>query len=432
MVNIYNYLKNVWLKERENNLFVVLISLVLITIPLPYIYNSIATITLAFFAVLELLYNKKINSNNNLIYPILLFVLMVASLLWTIDFQLTKEALVKELSLFGIPICFLFLNFKEEIKLKVMAIYSYAMTVYCVYYLLNALIKYLGTGDSSVFFYHSLVTLDVNAIHVSVYFSISCIYFVQKKNKLFIDSIALLLLMSTIVLLSSKNVIITFFLLLAIYILFSKKNVIKAKYVFILGLVLVGALIAFPNKIKDRFQVEIQSNDDQKTIASGFNNGVVYNVTIKDAWEKEKFEANDYFPGAALRVYQARVFCELLTEENIFFQGYGLNASWDRIKQKRIQHNLYQGYEKFNFHNQYIQNFAELGVFGFLLLICMLVLSLKNAINNKDFIHFSFTILMISLFLTESFLWRQRGVVFFTIIYCLFNTKFVVQNSLKN
>jgi hypothetical protein len=182
-------LKNVWLKERENNLFVVLISLVLITIPLPYIYSSIATITLAFFAVLELLYNKKINSNNNLIYPILLFVLMVASLLWTIDFQLTKEALVKELSLFGIPICFLFLNFKEEIKLKVMAIYSYAMTVYCVYYLLSALIKYQGTGDSSVFFYHNLVTLDVNAIHVSVYFSISCIYFIQKKNKLFIATL---------------------------------------------------------------------------------------------------------------------------------------------------------------------------------------------------------------------------------------------------
>ncbi len=127
-------------------------------------------------------------------------------------------------------------------------------------------------------------------------------------------------------------------------------------------------------------------------------------------------------PGTALRVYQIRVFIELLQEENIFLTGFGLNASWTKIKEKRIEHNLYPGYEKFNFHNQYVQNFAELGVFGFILLIIMVLLTLKTAIKNKDFIHFSFAVLMISLFLTESFLWRQRGVVFFTMLYCILNT----------
>ena len=81
-----------------------------------------------------------------------------------------------------------------------------------------------------------------------------------------------------------------------------------------------------------------------------------------------------------------------------------------------------QGYQTKNFHNQYVQNFAELGVFGFLILIIMLFVNLKNGLVNKDFIHIAFAILMISLFLTESFLWRQRGVVFFTILYCVFNT----------
>ena len=53
----------------------------------------------------------------------------------------------------------------------------------------------------------------------------------------------------------------------------------------------------------------------------------------------------------------------------------------------------------------------------------MLFVNLKNGINNKNFIHISFAVLMISLFLTESFLWRQRGVMFFTIMYCLFNVR---------
>ena len=71
------------------------------------------------------------------------------------------------------------------------------------------------------------------------------------------------------------------------------------------------------------------------------------------------------------------------------------------------------------FHNQYVQNFAELGVIGFLLLLVILFINTKNAFATKDFIHIAFAILMISLFLTESFLWRQRGVLFFMLFYSL-------------
>ena len=81
-------------------------------------------------------------------------------------------------------------------------------------------------------------------------------------------------------------------------------------------------------------------------------------------------------------------------------------------------------YNKQNFHNQYVQTFADLGILGFLLVIIMLAINLKNGLAKKDFIHIAFAIVMISLFLTESFLWRQRGVVFFTIFYCIFNACF--------
>ena len=76
-----------------------------------------------------------------------------------------------------------------------------------------------------------------------------------------------------------------------------------------------------------------------------------------------------------------------------------------------------------NFHNQYIQVFSELGVFGFLLLLIMLTLSIRNAIGSKNYFHIAFSVLMISLFITESFLWRQRGVTFFIVMYCVLNIK---------
>ncbi len=179
--------------------------------------------------------------------------------------------------------------------------------------------------------------------------------------------------------------------------------------------------IVFLGKIKDRFLIEIQSNQDSGKVNKEMIG--VYNVTVREAWTKDRFQPNDYFPGTALRVYQARIFTEIIKEDNRFLTGYGLNATDEKIKQKRVEHNLYQEYEKFNFHNQYIQIFAELGIAGFILLLLIVLINLKNALKTKHFIHFSFAILMISLFLTESFLSRQRGIVFFMLLFCLFNSK---------
>ena len=126
-----------------------------------------------------------------------------------------------------------------------------------------------------------------------------------------------------------------------------------------------------------------------------------------------------------------------MKEENVFFQGLGLNASYKKLEEKGIKYNIFkgnettEGYQKKNFHNQYIQTFAELGLVGFILLILILFINLKNALKNKDFIHIAFAILMLSLFLTESFLWRQRGVVFFTAFYCLFNITNNIQTRKK-
>jgi O-antigen ligase len=56
-------------------------------------------------------------------------------------------------------------------------------------------------------------------------------------------------------------------------------------------------------------------------------------------------------------------------------------------------------------------------------LVAMLILNIKKGVKDKNFIHISFAVLLISLFLTESFLWRQTGVLYFIVFYCLFNNE---------
>lgn len=435
MANTYNYLKNVYqdikLETKENPSFLFLL-LVLFTIPLGYAVNGIAV---GLFAMVVLLTFKKQNFkvDNSLVLPILLYILMAASIFWTKDIDATSRAISKVLPLLIVPLCFMVMpKFSEAQKQKLINYYGIGILIFTLFYLIKASLKFLVTKDTAVFFYHELVTEDVNAIHVSVYVTLAFFCFYRKANKNIFDKIAMCVLAGFILLLSSKNIILVFILLVLFYELFYFRATQKIKWITIIMILLLSGTVIFSSKIRDRFLIEFQSNQEEGTINQDFGNGIkVYNVSVQQAWSKEKFQPNEYFAGTAFRVYQIRIFKEMLEEDGIFFTGYGLNASDFRIEEKGIEHNIFlgnekhEGYQKKNFHNQYIQIFAETGVIGLLLLLLIVIVNLRKAINTKDFVHFCFAVLMISLFLTESFLARQRGVVFFTAIYCLFNSGYL-------
>ncbi|MFT3794540.1 O-antigen ligase family protein [Flavobacterium sp.] len=432
MEHTSNYLKTVLLnlrQESKEHPTLLLIALSLLTIPLPYVCNSISVILLVGTTLITAK-KRNVHLETRLLLPIGLFVLMMVSLLWSVDFRVSVKALQKGIPLLLVPLCFMIFPALDCLqKQKILRYFSYGMVGFTLFWLIKALVRFVAGQDSSVFFYHELVTEDVNAIHVSVYITVSIFYFLTRGSKSNFDKMAVVLLVVFLVQLSSKNILLVFLLLAGIYSfrLFRSKN----RQLLLWGiLVTLLASAAFMGKIKDRFLIEFNSNTRQDTVNTevGNNFNKVYNVTIWEAWNQETFSDNDYFPGAAFRVYQIRIFKELLSEDSIFFTGYGLNAVDEKIKEKGRQHRVFSGnethdgYQNKNFHNQYVQVFAELGIFGLLLLVVMLGINLKNALQTKDFIHISFAILMISLFLTESFLSRQRGIIFFTVMYCLFNS----------
>ena len=420
-------------QETANNPIFVCVILVLLSIPMPIFVNNIFILL---FVIISSFNFKKENFifDSTLILPILLYFLMLISIFWTIDYNRTIEGLSKELPLIIFPICFIITKkFTEIQKQKILKYYSFGILLFSIYYLVNASFRYLDSKNIQVFFYHELVTKLVNAIHVSVYIAIAFFYFFTKNLKKIIDYLALIILFSMVFLLSSTNITAVFIGLIIIYHLFYTKI---SKQMRLKNLLIVAALVfslTFIGKIKDKLNLEYVTLTTDSTVNDVISKGKnkVYNVSIKQAWTNETFKPNDFFPGTAFRVYQFRIFIEMLQENNIFWKGFGLNASDKKIEEKGIYYNVYlgdesknlQGYQTKNFHNQYVQNFAELGIFGFLILIAMLFINLKNGIVNKNFVHISFAVLMISLFLTETFLWRQRGVVFFTIMYCIFNSK---------
>lgn len=439
MGSIYNFLKNVLTdiqsENKENNSFLFLL-LLCVTIPLSLGLNNVSLI-LFLGSIILLLKKKSFIFSKELFLPIFLYILMLFSCFWSIDKELTIKALPKEIALLLIPLAFMVLQpISEKFKTKIIKYYSFSIVLIVIYFLIRAVIRFFILKDTSVFFYHGeydndigLVSKELNAIHVSVFVAIAFFYFYTSFENQIFNNIISALLFGFIVLLSSKNIILVFIILILIHFFFYSKsaNKMRLRNIF-LFLIVIGFVFSF-GKIKERFQLEFQINSD-KSLSSNVIKGLpegVHNVSIVEAWTKEKFTPNDFFSGTAFRAYQTRLFFDFLKEDNIFWKGFGLNASYKKIEEKGKYYNVFQGteniegYQKKNFHNQYIQVFAELGIIGFLILALILYFNLKNAVKNKDFIHIAFAVLMISLFLTESFLWRQRGVVFFITFYCLFN-----------
>jgi len=423
---VFNRFDELW---RNKTLLIYFLAAMLITLPMKHIIGSLTCIV---FLIVSFIKIKKANFSLPivLLLPMLLYVLMIMSLIWTIESKETIKGLQKEILLLLIPLAFCGLPKinKNHID-KVFKWYSFAMAGFAIFYFLNAIVKFTDSRNKDVFFYHELVTLELNAIYVSVFASLAMFFFLAKKEKSNIDRAGFLILVVFIFLLSSKNIIIVDLLMVIIYYFFFSAVSVKGKRVILATVVFASlSVITFIKPVRDRFMIEFETIfvDGSLKKTTEENQAPIYNISLKQAWSQDKFQQNDFFPGTAFRFFQIRIFKEMLQQENIFFTGFGLDASQNKIKEKVKEHNLYAGYGEFNFHNEYVQIFSELGIFGFLIVVSMLFVTIRKGILNKDFIHIAFSVTMIVLFLTESFLSRQRGIIFFIILYCIFN---VANNS---
>ena len=422
MENNYSFSKIIHLfsKLKAIDFFIVLI---FISLPLKNIFISIATIL---FVSWSFFFSKKeINTNKIYYLPIAFFVTMIISLSWSYNFNSTFFGIKKQLSFLFIPmVFFLFPKRNKEDLNFIFRTFSFGMVVCALFCLGKALISYMRTNDINHFFYKNLVPSDPGAIYMSVFASFALFYFIQIKNKSDLEKVGLTFLIIFTFLLSSKSIITIDFIIIICYYTFYVTIPSGTKAITIIS---VSAFLIFSvvyvKKVRERFLIEYETAFIDNTLNYDLTKDKqnVYNVSISEAWNKKDFHQNSYFPGTALRVYQIRVFLEIFSEQKLFFSGFGLEGSQEFIRSKAKEHNLLPIYGEYNFHNQYLQTFADLGVLGILLLLAMLSINLKNALHSKNFMHLAFAITAIVLFLSESFFCRQRGIVFFILLYCLFN-----------
>ncbi|MBS7332676.1 MAG: O-antigen ligase family protein [Weeksellaceae bacterium] len=405
-----------FIKKIKKEIFIdCCLGLLLASLPLPFGFINIA---LGLFIISCIISYKELKFNRNiaLFIPIIYYCLCVFSLAFSIDTQATLKYLSKGIFFLIIPLFFLFIpKLSKERCLRIFDIFSYSMVVASIIYLIRATINYYISGDTDHFFYHSLVTLDVNAIYISLFIGLAFINLLNKASKKIYDYIFTFILFGFLILLSSKNVIVITLIAMG----FSLLRLIKIKQKkSIIALLIVGILMSIPlsKKIYERFDLEFINTSENVVLENG-----IINVSIKNAWDQKHFDGNHYFNGSSFRVYQIRIFNEIMQENNSYLTGIGVSAEQEKIKEKQINYELDNYYGDLNFHNQYIQSFAGLGVMGIILVVILNLNNWIKSIRQRDILFFYFTLLTTSIMFTESLFERQRGIVFFVILYCIFN-----------
>lgn len=359
-------------------------------------------LSLFFFTVII----KKKISIDKLLLPLLFYFLWgLVSVFWTTSIPDTLSGVGKTIGLLIIP---LFLSQQSKITnrdiKKIFDIFSYCLLIYFFIALVKACLLYFHEYDTSPFFYHNLVSLfKNNAIYISLFVGICLLVKLNLSGKNNFDKGVIFLLSVFLILLASKNLIISTGILL----IFSKiytnfKNGISFKNTIVTGLITIGftlTLIVFDNPIKQRFLDETSLNID--------------NVMTQDDFTD--FEFN----GSNLRVFQWRVVYEMVENNQLGFLGLGLNNVNYLTEQYFNYYNVYKGYMPVNFHNQYLQTFGELGIIGCFLLFSTFLFLFRKSFTDKNVIILVIGVLIVLSFFTESYLSRQKGILLFTTCYSI-------------
>ncbi len=272
--------------------------------------------------------------------------------------------------------------------------------------LVMAFYDYIRFGDPAVFFYSQFTRIihpSYLAMYMNLAVSIIACSLIRNDHRLTIKIRVLqvmLLLYFTLVtfLLNSKAGIFSLMfisLIIIIYYLVVYKRIWKGILVFLLSLIVFFALFTFFPNIAERFKKTQSVLSEQKE------------------GTPEKMESNS----ERLIIWKAGL--QVIRKHPVFGVGTGdvkdaLLAEYQK-EDKLFIYNL-----RLNAHNQYLQTYIALGIFGLLLLVFFLGLPAWMAIRRMHLIYFSFLTVFAFNILVESMLEVQAGVVY----YAFFNAMF--------
>lgn len=336
-----------------------------------------------------------------------------------------------KLGFLALPLIFCSTAFLDrEMRKKLMLVFSVALTFTAFYCLGAAFLKYSVSLDTTVFFYHQLLSpLNHHAVYFAVYMFISLVFLMtemegsnwfQKYRLLYVLWILFYLLF--IFLLSSKMVLF-FTVLYLLYRLVRSNTHTKARLwrSFFSGvsiLLIIFVISVTDNPVKKRF-ADLKGDIELLSL--------------------DKYNDAMYFNGWQFRLLLWRFTYEIIRDRKAWATGVGPANDQAALQKKYLDMGLYRGlesrgdrgYRDFNCHNQFLQSFLESGIPGLLVIIGWCWIFIQRVIRKKEAVLSWMTIIIFAFFFIESVFERQYGMILTTVfpLMYLYSTEHVNRPS---
>lgn len=265
----------------------------------------------------------------------------------------------------------------------------------CVFCLSVASYRLLTGADSSFLSYHALsevANMRANYLSLHLCIAVAIVFYFINMSKTssmhrVIFYVAIAILIVSMLLLSARMQIILLTLAAMFYGVSRLRNkfgvVTSIVGGILIGILVTGLIFIFPAN-RERFKEAINYNKHQ--------------------WGEQQIRGS---------IWPCSI--ELIKENPLF--GVGTGDGIDELEKcyKRNDYTslLYWEGVRFNAHNQFLETTIELGIVGLLFLVALFFVCLRNALSNENRLFLLFILIFAVCCLTESFLERQKGIVFF-------------------
>lgn len=342
---------------------------------------------------------KKINKDPAGVLLIIIFILILIRFSFD-DFEESLFVLEKRLSFLIIPLIFILSQFQLNKKTKEIFLFFFSGSciMLIIFLFINNYIIYIESkGQMEHIWQYSYFTSAVNfhpvyfTIYLNFVFFFLLFYLMEKRDSLspfliLLFLISIVFAVFTIFFIQARISIIS--LLITGIILLFRFLFIRYKYV---SLVIILPLIIIA------------------TIT------ILQSIKIKTSFNRFDEISKDFEE----RVYQWAGAWNVATDYLIFGAGPVKSKGYLDYEYLKLGHDLAIE-RKYNSHNQYLHIFMAHGLIGLIVFFGILgyafYLSFKKGGSN---LLLAFLIIMSCFFLTENVLSSQKGIVFFTSIYCL-------------
>ena len=316
---------------------------------------------------------------------------LIIGLLYTEEIQVGWRVIETSLSLLAVPVVFnKFGDFSKERLHQIFYAFALGLLVAALICLVNAEVAYLQSGDIRVFFFDRLTeVIDSHPTYLAYYlitvitFGLYLLYYEKKRASPILIVVLIAFFFLTLLLTGGLTTFVSMLLIFSFFIL---------KYL-----------------LEDKTQ--------KQTITVGVVVVMLICMFAFNALNRE--EKNDYWERFVLWESALNATPDIIL-------GVGTGDYKKVLYEYYVSHKLYKFADSgYNSHNQFIEIFFTNGLVGFFSLILLLGRPLYLSVRNQNILG---TLTFFSFFIygmTEVFLGRYQGVVFFVLFHQSFMTYYL-------